>query len=183
MDPEAAAVITPHLLVGENLLWCGRPRDIAALLRWRAVAIILVGSAALILRSLPLDSSLAQRAETNSIGLAVLVFVLIAEAIVFHTYLSNTFYGVTNQRVVIVSGLRELAVTPVFLDKLNTPWMTLRRAGRNLDLGGVEHPRATPFRDPSVLYKPDEPSEYYRLLGLENAGEVYHIILDATDNL
>src|SRR5271155_2916379 len=167
MDPEAAAVITPHLLVGENLLWCGRPRDIAALLRWRAVAIILVGSAALILRSLPLDSSLAQRAETNSIGLAVLVFVLIAEAIVFHTYLSNTFYGVTNQRVVIVSGLRELEVTPVFLDQLITPWLTLRREGRNLELGGEERGRQRLFSNPSVL-----PGDY-RLLGLENAGEVY----------
>src|SRR5277367_2153301 len=171
MDPEAAAVITPHLLVGENLLWCGRPRDIAALLRWRAVAIILVGSAALILRSLPLDSSLAQRAETNSIGLAVLVFVLIAEAIVFHTYLSNTFYGVTNQRVLIVSGLRELEVTPVFLDQLNTPWLILRRAGRNLELGGEERGQKRLFGNPSIL------QGEYRLLGLENAGEVYHIIL------
>ena len=59
------------------------------------------------MRSLPLDSSLAERADTNSILLAVLVCVLIAEAIVFHTYLSNTFYGVTNQRVIIVSGLRK----------------------------------------------------------------------------
>jgi hypothetical protein len=125
MDPEAAAVITPHLLVGEELLWCGRPHDTAALLRWRAVAIILIGSAALILRSLPLDSSLADRANINSIGLAMLVCVLIAEAIVFHTYLSNTFYGVTNQRVLIVAGLRELEVTPVFLDQLNTPSLIL----------------------------------------------------------
>src|SRR5271170_8414345 len=175
MDPEAAAVITPHLLVGENLLWCGRPHDISALLRWRAVMIVLVGSAALILRSLPLDSSLAQRADTNAIGLAVLVCVLIAEAIVFHTYLSNTFYGVTNQRVLIISGLRELAVTPVFLDQLNTPWLTLRRAGRNLELGGEERGRQGLFGNPSVL------AGDYRLLGLENAGEVYHIILDAVD--
>ena len=94
MDPEAAAVITPHLLVGEKLLWCGRPHDTAAL-RWRAVVIILVGAAALVMRSLPLDSSLAASADTNSILLALLVGVLIAEAIVFHTYLSNTFYGVS----------------------------------------------------------------------------------------
>src|SRR6202050_2798326 len=105
MDPEAAAVITPHLLVGEKLLWCGRPHDTTAL-RWRAVAITLVGAAALVMRSLPLDSSLAASADTNSILLALLVGVLIAEAI-FHTYLSNTFYGVSNQRVLIVSGLRE----------------------------------------------------------------------------
>jgi hypothetical protein len=177
MDPEAAAVITPHLLVGENLLWCGRPHDTSALLRWRALGIILVGSAALILRLLPLDSNLADRADINSIGLAMLVCVLIAEAIVFHTYLSNTFYGVTNQRVLIVAGLRELEVTPVFLDQLNTPWLNLRRAGRNLELSGEDRGKQRLFGNPSVL------QGEYRLLGLENAGEVYHIILDAVDKL
>ena len=50
MDPEAAAVITPHLLAREELLWCGRPHDTTAL-RWRAGVIILVGIAALVLRS------------------------------------------------------------------------------------------------------------------------------------
>src|SRR5580700_204943 len=174
MDPDASAVITPHLLARETLLWSGRPHDTSAL-RWRAGAIILVGIAALALRSLPLDSTLAERADINSILLAVLVCVLIAEAIVFHRYLSNTFYGVTNQRVLIVSGLRELEVTSVFLDKLNTPWLSLRRAGRNLELGGVEHPRPRPFGNPSVLYRPDDPSEYYRLLGLERPHQVYDL--------
>lgn len=183
MDPEAAAVITPHLLVGEELLWCGRPHDTTALLRWRAVGIILVGSAALVLRSLPLDSSLAQRADINSILLAVLMCVLIAEAIVFHTYLSKTFYGVTNQRLLIVSGLRELEVTSVFLDKLNTSRMILRREGRNLVLGGVLRSSPRAFGNPSVSHLPNDSAEYYHMLGLENAGEVYHIILDAVDKL
>jgi hypothetical protein len=182
MDPDASAVITPHLLARETLLWSGRPHDTSAL-RWRAGAIILVGIAALALRSLPLDSTLAERADINSILLAVLVCVLIAEAIVFHRYLSNTFYGVTNQRVLIVSGLRELEVTSVFLDKLNTPWLSLRRAGRNLELGGVEHPRPRPFGNPSVLYRPDDPSEYYRLLGLERPHQVYDLIVEATNKL
>src|SRR5271168_661894 len=153
MDPEAAAVITPHLLVGENLLWCGRPHDISALLRWRALGIILVGSAALILRLLPLESSLAQRADTNAIGLAVLVFVLIAEAIVFHTYLSNTFYGVTNQRVVIVSGLREPDMVAVLLDRLNTPQLRMRRIHRHIEFRALTEqvlPVYLPFTNPSV---------------------------------
>src|SRR5271163_5144996 len=133
MDPDAAAVITPHLLVGEKLLWCGRPHDTAAL-RWRAVAIILVGAAALVMRSLPLESSLAASADTNSILLALLVGVLIAEAIVFHIYLSNTFYGVTNQRVIIVSGFRELETAAVLLDLLNTSRLRVRRVNRAVEL-------------------------------------------------
>src|SRR5579872_6963404 len=114
MDPEAAAIISPHLLARETLLWCGRPHDTSSL-RWRAGAIILVGIAALLLRSLPLDSDLAERADLNSILLAILVMVLIAEAMVFHRYLSNTFYGVTNQRVIVVSGLREPEMVALFL--------------------------------------------------------------------
>ena len=181
MDPEAAAVITPHLLVGERLLWCGRPHDTTAL-RSRAVVIILIGIAALVLHALPFDSGLIESADANSILLAMLVCVLIAEAIVFHTYLSNTFYGVTNQRVIIVSGLRELRVAAAFLAELNTPMLRLIRIGNVLDLHAAhpEYRRSAPhlpFQNPSVLIGS------YRLLGLENAGEVYRIILDAVDKL
>ena len=86
------------------------------------------------LRSLPLDSGLAESADANSILLAMLVCVLIAEAIVFHTYLSNTFYGVTNQRVIIVSGLREPEVVGVLLDRLNTPQLRVQRIHRHIEL-------------------------------------------------
>ena len=57
--------------------------------------------------------------------------VLIAEAVVFHTYFANTFYGVTNQRVIIVSGLREReTVAAVLLDLLNAPRLRLQRIDR-----------------------------------------------------
>src|SRR5258708_3449248 len=135
MDPEAASVVTPHLLAREELLWCGRPHDTTAL-RWRAgvVVVVVVGIAALAMRALPLDSSLAERADANSILLAALVCVLIAEAIVFHAYLSNTFYGVTNQRVIIVSGLREPEMVAILLDQLNTPQLAAPKIHRQLEL-------------------------------------------------
>ena len=183
MDPEAVAVITPHLLAREELLWCGRPHDTAALLRWRAVAIILVGIAALTLRALPLESSLAERADINSILLAVLVCVLIAEAIVFHTYLSNTFYGVTNQRVIIVSGLREPEMTAVPLDVLNTPRLRVRRINRTVELSPPDsRSGAIPFTNPSV--PPDwTGNEWYRLLALEDPRRVYDLIVESAHKL
>jgi hypothetical protein len=183
MDPETAAVITPHLLAREELLWCGRPHDTTALLRWRAVAIVLVGIAALALRALPLDSSLAERADINSILLAVLVCVLIAEAIVFHTYLSNTFYGVTNQRVIIVSGLREPEVAAVLLDVLNTPRLRVWRIHRTVELSPpTNRSGAIPFTNPSV--PPDwTGNEWYRLLALEDPRRVYDSIVEATNKL
>ena len=88
MDPEAEAVVRPNLLAGEVLLWSGRPHDTTAL-RWRAGVIILVGAAAISLRAWPLDPSLAVAANGNSILLAIVVVILIAEAMVFHAYLSN----------------------------------------------------------------------------------------------
>ncbi|HZC46552.1 MAG TPA: hypothetical protein VE243_08745, partial [Candidatus Acidoferrum sp.] len=134
MDPEAASVITPHLLVGEELLWCGRPHDRTALLRARIGAILLVGTAALLMRSLPFDPSVAEGADTISIELAVLLFVLIAEASVFHAHLTNTFYGVTSQRVMIVSGLREREMTAVFLDLLNSRRLRVQRVHNTVEL-------------------------------------------------
>jgi hypothetical protein len=183
MDPEAAAVITPHLLAREELLWCGRPHDTAALLRWRTVAIILVGIAALALRALPLDSSLAERAHINSILLAALVCVLIAEAIVFHTYLSNTLYGVSNQRVIIVSGLREPEMTAVLLDLLNTPRLRVRRIHRTVELSPpVNRSGAIPFTNPSV--PPDwTGNEWYRLLALKDPRQVYDLIVESAHKL
>ena len=183
MDPEAAAVITPHLLAREQLLWSGRPHDTAALLRWRAVAIVLVGIAALVLRALPLDSSLAERADLNSILLAVLVCVLIAEAIVFHAYLSNTFYGVTNQRVIIASGLRDPEMAAIPLDVLNTPRLRVRRIHRTVELSPPDsRSGAIPFTNPSV--PPDwTGNEWYRLLALEDPRRVHDLIVESAHKL
>jgi hypothetical protein len=179
MDPEASAVITPHLLARETLLWCGRPHDTTAL-RWRASIVILVGIAALLLRSLPLDSTLAERADLNSILLAVLVCVLIAEAIVFHRYLSNTFYGVTNQRVIIVSGLRERKVAAVLLDLLNTPRIGVRRIHRTVELTSLLNRSGyLPFTNPSV----PPWNDWYRLLALENPQHVYDLIVESAHAL
>jgi hypothetical protein len=183
MDPDASAIITPHLLARETLLWCGRPHDTNSLLRWRAVVIVLVGVAALAMHALPLDSSLAERADLNSILLAILVVVLIAEAIVFHRYLSNTFYGVTNQRVIIVSGLREPEVAAIPLDVLNTPRLRVHRIHRTVELSPPLNRSGTiPFTNPSV--PPDwTGSEWYRLLALEDPLQVYYLIVESAHKL
>lgn len=185
MDPEATAVVTPHLLAGEELLWCGRPHDTAAL-RWRAGVIIFVGIAALALRTLPLDSRLADSANTNSVLLAIVFLVLIAEAIVFHSYLANTFYGVTSQRVMVVSGLREPALAGALLDRLNTPQLRIRRLDRDIELRApgeqVFQLGYLPFTNPSVA--PDwTGNEWYRLLALEDPRRVYDLIAESARKL
>ena len=185
MDPEAAAVITPHLLAREELLWCGRPHDPTAL-RWRAGLIIVVAIAALALRSMPIDSTLAERADANSVLLAILVGVLIAEAIVFHSYLSNTFYGVTDQRVMIVSGLRETDLVAVLIDRLNTPQLRVQRIHRHVELRApaeqMLQPSYVPFTNPSL--PPDWLGpECYRLLALEDPRRVRDLIVESAHKL
>ena len=186
MDPEAAAAITPHLLAGEMLLWSGRPRDTSPL-RIRAIMIAVVGATAIAMRALAPDLNIGERAAANSIILAIVVAGMIAEAMVFHAFLSGTFYGVTNLRVIIVSGLREHQVSTVMLDRLNTSMLKLRRIGNTLELRAprlqvTQEPTYLPFRNPSVLSWPDQP-ECLRLVGLENVGEVYRVILEAADKL
>ena len=137
------------------------------------------------LRSLPLASGLAGRADANSILLAIVAGILIAEAIVFHTYLSNTFYGVTNQRVIIVSGLREPEMTAVLLDLLNTPHLRLQRIHRHIELRARDElfqPGYLPFTNPSVA--PDWTGrECYRLLALEDARRVCDLIVESAHKL
>jgi hypothetical protein len=116
----------------------------------------------------------------------VLVCVLLAEAIVFHTYVSNTFYGVTSQRVIIVSGLREAEVVGVLLDRLNTPQLRLRRIHRHIELRApsdqMYQPGYIPFTNPSVL--PDWlGAECYQLLALEEPLRVRELIVEAAHKL
>jgi hypothetical protein len=116
----------------------------------------------------------------------LLVGVLIAEAIVFHTYLSNTFYGVSNQRVVIASGLREPEVAAVLLDLLNTPQLSVRRIHRHIELRAPSeqmlHPGYLPFTNPSLPPEWFGP-ECYRLFALEDPRRVYDLILESAHKL
>jgi hypothetical protein len=187
MDPEAAEMIAPHLLVGEAILWCGRPRDTSAL-RWRALIIGMVGISALVMRSLPLDSPLAERATTNSLLLAILFGFLLVEAIVFHSHLAKTCYAVTNQRIIIVSGLGSPDVSTVFLDRLNSPQLTLHRHIGFIELRApsdqpVRYRYPIPFTNPSVPPDWAGQAECYYLVGLENSSQVRDVILEAARKL
>ena len=101
----------------------------------------------------------------------------------FHRYLSNTFYGVTNQRAIIVSGLREPEVAAVPLDVLNTPRLRVHRIHRTVELSPPLNRSGTiPFTNPSV--PPDwTGNEWYRLLALEDPRQVHDLIVESAHKL
>ena len=186
MDPEAAAVITPHLLAREEAALVRTPARYEPLLRWRAVRDHSrrnrrAGAACVAARCEPRRAGRRQFDSARSARR-----VLIAEAIVFHTYLSNTFYGVTNQRVIIVSGLREpedgrrsarpaeYSATPC---SAHPSHIELRAPGDQ-----SYQPSYLPFTNPSVPPVGSGP-ECYRLVALEDPRRVCELIMESAHKL
>ncbi|HVN63619.1 MAG TPA: hypothetical protein VMT58_03195, partial [Candidatus Binataceae bacterium] len=92
-------------------------------------------------------------------------------------------YGLTNRRLLILSGLREQKEDSIALERLRSPGVVLRRLGSNLEVreAGPTSMLDTaylPFTNPSVPPQIGGRARRYRLIGLEGAGRVYGLILD-----
>ncbi|HUO04048.1 MAG TPA: hypothetical protein VMU16_02510 [Candidatus Binataceae bacterium] len=169
-------------MAGEALLWCARPHDRDAV-RSRTTLIVVIAAAAIVMRMIPGESALATTAQANAIFLAILVIALIGEAMTFHTRLASTFYGVTNQRVIIVWGLREHDFAGVPLGLIAAGKTILRRRGDNLELRDPS-PESffdtsyIPFTNPSAPPRWAGQARTYRLIGVTEAGRIYGLIMD-----
>jgi hypothetical protein len=188
MDPEAAAAISPHLLAAEVLLWCGRPRDTPSIYL-RVVIIVVLAASAIAMRTLSPETHMGAAAAQTSVVIAIIVLALVVEGAIYHTFLTSTFYGVTNQRVIILSGLRTREAAGLLLDRLNSPMLKIRRHFSTITIYAQETEKLLifgylPFSNPSVPNTSvSGRSECYRLVGIEDAGRVYSLILDAAHQL
>lgn len=193
MDPEVAAQIGPHLLAGESILWCGRPHETASIVI-RVLIIVILGTIVHAMRVFAPESSLGATVMQSSILLAAIVLLLVAEGALYHAYLTSTFYAVTNQRLIILSGLREREPEGFLLDRLNSPTLKVRRhlgtimiysAGLEAGPGSMFDPTRGyfPFTNPSVPPAWQGRGECYKLIGIEDAGRVYTMILDTAHSL
>ena len=99
---------------------------------------------------------------------------------------SKTYYGVTSERVIIVSGLREPEMVAILLDRLNTPQLRVQKIHHHIELRApsdqIYQPSYLPFTNPSV--PPDWIGrECYRLFALEDARRVCDLILESARKL
>jgi len=192
MDPEASTQIAPHLLAGESILWSGRPHETRSIVI-RVAIVVTLGAIVLAMRLLAPESNLGVAMNQSAILLAAIVMLFVGEGALFHSYISSTFYAVTNQRVIILTGLREHQAVGVLLDRLNGPLMKVRRHLATITLyasaiesvpGAIDPMLAyIPFSNPSLPQIWGARGECYKLVGIHDTAHVYELILNAAREL
>jgi hypothetical protein len=134
MNPDAEAYITRELSDRERLLWAGSPRQ----------GVVLRSSDAFMIPFSILWAGFAVFWEVGAIAGGAPVFfwifgipfVLVGVYITFGRFLvdaylrSNTFYGLTNDRAIIVTGTRAQKVASVPLRGLGAVALSVGRDGR-----------------------------------------------------
>ena len=203
MDPEAAAQIAPQLLAGESILWSGRPHESRSI-AIRIIIIVVLGAAVLAMRLLAPESALGVAMMQKSLLLAAIVLAMVAEGAIYNAYVTSTFYAVTNQRVIILTGLVDRETMGVPLSRLSDRWLKVRRSGTTITISGRVIERSPhvidplrgylPFTNPSLPPNPasniwlsrrtrETVAECYRLVGIEDAGRVYALIMDTAQTI
>lgn len=186
-------VIQSHLETGETILWAGQPNQ-GIKLRGQDIFFIpfslVWGGFAVFWEVMALSICfVAEEGEEvpGAIGIVFplfgLPFVLIGLYLVFGRFLvdsrrrSRTFYGVTNDRIIIVSGVFSQTVKSLNLRTLSDLSMTEKRDGSGSITFGPTHPLASFFGGTSWPTGAWNTSPSFELV--PDVAEVYRIIRDA----
>ncbi|MCA9114933.1 MAG: PH domain-containing protein [Planctomycetaceae bacterium] len=184
MFEDARSLLALELSPGERLLWAGQPRKG---LMFRQIDVIMIpfslmfcGFAVfweyMVLRmEAPLDFALF-----GLLFVAVGLYLLIGRYFVDAWQRARTFYGVTSDRILIISGIHQRSTRSIPLDQLKELSLTERSDGTGSVTLGPELAIITPqtgTRRPTV----------HRGLGprfdeIEHVREVYEIIRAAQQN-
>jgi len=146
LEPSAELELSRHLDSGESLIWSGRPRQ-GLLLRGSDAFMIpfslLWGGFAIFW-----EASVLEQGAPFFFGLFGVPFVLIGLYFIIGRFLvdsrvrAKTFYGVTDRRVIIVSGLVSRSTNSLPLRTLHDISLRERSDGRGTILFGRPHPFA-----------------------------------------
>lgn len=143
MQDDPSATISAHLIPGERLLWAGRPKQ-GLLLRSEDIFII---PFSIIWSFIPV-SVMMSRITTGEGQIGILnvlflgfgLYLLMGRFPVDIWLRSRTYYGLTNERAIIVNGLNSSKVRSVDLETLSEINLTERSSGKGtIELGKTKY--------------------------------------------
>lgn len=156
MQDETSPIISTHLLPDERLLWAGRPKR-GFLLRAEDIWLI---PFSLVWSFIPISglvsaisSGEGQMGIVNVLFLTMGFYLLIGRFLVDIWLRSRTYYGLTNERALIVNGLISSEARSINLKTLSDLKLTQRGSGNGtIELGkpkfsffGARSTRAMPL--------------------------------------
>jgi len=184
MDNNASLVIQKHLEPSEGILWSGQPKQGVMLRGYDAFMIpfsLLWGGFAFFW-----EYTVLTKGATPFLALFGLPFVIIgAYLIVGRFYVEakqreKMFYGVTTERVIIVSGLLQQKVRSLALRTLSDVSLTESRDGTGSISFGISFPFPSWFG--GMAWPGMEQFSGPRLDAINNPKQVYQIIREAQKN-
>jgi hypothetical protein len=189
----AETILRPKLDADERLLWCGQPRkkkrlhlsDVVVclfVLVWSAF--FAVGMVSLFTQETEPE---AQQGELWELAIQILgtiilgLFLLVGLAVLFwHFWVRRqawrkTYYGVTNRRIIIVSGVFEQSVKSIFLRTLTVVTLTEQRHG----VGTITFSQDAPWYFDYHVWPVLGDGMIAAFQLIDRVGEVYNVIMQA----
>jgi hypothetical protein len=176
MSSQPDAVIAAELQPGEEMLWCAQPDGTSRFfIRIGVVALCIVAAIGVhgITDTTAFRLAMPFGLKPGSAALWALAAVILVDSILFGAYIVNTYYGLTNRRVIIVSNLPRHSVCDFALDDFRGAKLSFTRLGNNLML----------FANPSIQRSLTSGIEHYFLVGIPDAGIVEQALRDATSGI
>ena len=187
MGSQADTVIAAELQPGEEMLWCAQPDGTSRfLIRMGLVALCIVAAIGIhgVTDTLVFRLAMPFGLHPGSAALWALAAVILADSILFGAYLVNTYYGLTNRRVIIVSNLPRHSIFDFALDSFRDSQLGFVRLGTTVEIyrgspGTFFSNNLMLFANPSIQRNPAAGIEHYFLVGVPDAGIVEQALRDA----
>jgi hypothetical protein len=187
MASQADAVIAAELQPGEEMLWCAQPDGTSRFfLRIGIVALCIVAAIGIhgVTDTAAFRLAMPFGLRPGSAVLWALAILILADSVLFGAYLVNTYYGLTNKRVIIVSNLPRHSVCDFALDSFRDASLGFVRLGSTVELyrgspGTFFSNNLMLFANPSIQRNPAAGIEHYFLVGVPDAGIVEQALRDA----
>ncbi len=187
MASQADSVIAAELQPGEEMLWCAQP-DGTSRFFLRIALVALCVAAAIGIHGIT-DTPVFKLAmpfglKPGSAALWALAAVILVDSILFGAYIVNTYYGLTNRRVMVVSNLPRHSVYDFALDDFRGAKLGFVRLGTTVEIyrgspGSFFSNNLMLFANPSIQRSPASGVEHYFLIGIPDAGIVEQALRDA----